>query len=198
MITRRGFLSAAGATPLLPGRSLLSYQPWQDKLINAARKQIGVTRIYDPAYERLDYPLGDVPRLRGVCSDVIIRAYRDAFDYDLQKEVHTDMAANFARYPKIWGLTRTDRNIDHRRVPNLEVFFKRSDAEITATLPKVSAGDLVTMRLGGRLPHICIVTSKSSPLDQSTIIHNIGAGTQEEAFNISATHIRIFRFHPDA
>lgn len=197
MFTRRGFLGAAGATPLLPARSLLSYRPWDDQLISAARKQIGVTRIYDPAYERLDYPLGDVPRLRGVCTDVIIRAYRDAFAYDLQKEVHTDMAANFSRYPKIWGLSQTDRNIDHRRVPNLEVFFNRANAEITRPDSRVSAGDLVTMRLGGRLPHISIVSSKASSLKKAKIIHNIGAGAREETFNIDATNIRIFRFHPD-
>ncbi len=198
MFTRRAFLGAAGATPLLPPRDILSFRPWQDKLITAARGQIGVTKIYDPAYEGLDYPLGDVPIIRGVCSDVVIRAYRNAFEFDLQKEVHDDMAAAFTAYPKIWGLTRTDTNIDHRRVPNLETFLKRARAEITPHDNMVTAGDLVSMRLGGRLPHISIVSSPTSTLNDATIIHNIGAGTQEERYTIGASHIRVFRFQPKA
>ncbi len=196
MLTRRSFLGAAGVIPLLPPRDILSFQPWQDRLISAARKQLGVTRIYDPAYKRLDYPLGDVPLIRGVCSDVVIRAYRAAFELDLQKHVHEDMKAHFSAYPAIWGLTRTDKNIDHRRVPNLETYFKRSNAEITSHGDIVSAGDLVSMRLGGRLPHIAIVSSPTSMLDKATIIHNIGAGTREEPYTIEASHIRVFRFHP--
>lgn len=196
MFTRRAFLGAAGATPLLPHRDLLSFRPWQDRLIAAARAQIGVTQIYDPAYVGLDYPLGDVPVIRGVCSDVVIRAYRTAFEIDLQTEVHTDMAAHFSSYPKIWGLSRTDRNIDHRRVPNLETFLDRANMERDDHANIVSVGDLVSMRLGGRLPHIAIISSAPSRLADATIIHNIGAGTQEEAYSIGATAIRVFRYQP--
>jgi hypothetical protein len=89
------------------------------KIVSAARKQIGVTVNYDPAYVSLDYPGGDVPPERGVCTDVIIRALRDGLNKDLQKLVHEDMRGNFSKYPKIWGLKRPDKNIDHRRVPNL-------------------------------------------------------------------------------
>ncbi len=96
-----------------------------EKLIAAARKQIGVTVRYDPAYASLTYPKGDIPRERGVCTDVLIRALRDALDKDLQELVHLDMKANFAKYPKIWGLKSTDKNIDHRRVPNLMTYFSQ-------------------------------------------------------------------------
>ena len=99
-------------------------------LIAAARGQIGVTRAYDPGYSRIAYPGGDVPRERGVCTDVVIRAYRDAFGIDLQRAVHEDMAAHFAAYPRHWGLQRPDRNIDHRRVPNLERFWQRAGADL--------------------------------------------------------------------
>ena len=95
------------------------------KIVEAARKQIGVTVSYDPAYTAMKYPGGDVPEERGVCTDVVIRALREALAEDLQKLVHEDMKANFAKYPKNWGLKGTDKNIDHRRVPNLMAFFKR-------------------------------------------------------------------------
>ena len=107
MITRRAALSGLVALPLVPsvlGERLI---PWETRLILAARQQIGVTLSYDPAYVSLDYPNGDVPRARGVCTDVVVRAYRDAFDFDLQTAVHEDMAAAFSAYPKIWGLTTT-------------------------------------------------------------------------------------------
>ena len=98
---------------------------WRTRLVDAAREQIGVTTLYDPTYVRLGYPGGDVAPERGVCTDVIVRAYRRAFGLDLQRLVHEDMAANFAAYPKTWGLKATDRNIDHRRVANLAAFFSR-------------------------------------------------------------------------
>jgi len=133
---------------------------------------------YDPAYFRLTYPNGDVPADRGVCTDVIIRAYRKV-GIDLQKEVHEDMKANFGLYPKIWGLSRPDRNIDHRRVPNLMTFFSRHGVvKPISTRPNdYKPGDIVCWNLGGGLTHIGIVSNKKSADGQRyLIVHNIGAG----------------------
>jgi uncharacterized protein len=155
---------------------------WQ-KLVDAARKQIGETTIYDPAYVRLSYPGGDVPRERGVCTDVVIRAYRDAYGIDLQKLVHEDMRDSFADYPKRWSLKKPDRNIDHRRVPNLQTFFRRKGADlgIPDTPEGFQMGDLVTMMLPGNLPHIGIVSDQRSPADNRPLsIHNIGGGARED------------------
>jgi uncharacterized protein YijF (DUF1287 family) len=152
------------------------------KLIDSARKQIGVTTHYDPAYVSLDYPNGDIPKERGVCTDVVIRAFRDALKWDLQKLVHEDMKANFAKYPKIWGLKKPDKNIDHRRVPNLQVYFSRHAQKLKPTTDPANyrPGDLVTCIVGGNLPHIMIVSDKKNAADVPHIIHNIGHGTQEE------------------
>jgi uncharacterized protein len=151
------------------------------KLIAAARAQIGVTTLYDPAYTTLAFPGGDVPRGKGVCTDVVIRAYRDALGIDLQALVNADMKANFSLYPKIWGLKRADKNIDHRRVPNLQVFLKRQGAALPLSNNPGDwqPGDIFTSMVGGKLPHIGIVSDRkedSTPL----AIHNIGRGTQEE------------------
>lgn len=182
MQTRRSMLASTLALPLLPKTFGERPLPFPVRLSKAARDQIGVTRNYDGAYVRLDYPMGDVDRSTGVCTDVIIRAYRDAFDIDLQKLVHEDMKTAFADYPGIWGLRRPDRNIDHRRVPNLERFFERhgADLPLPASLDGWKPGDLYTMRLGGRLPHIGIVSNRLTPDGHPYVIHNIGAGTQEE------------------
>jgi uncharacterized protein YijF (DUF1287 family) len=149
------------------------------RLIAQARTQIGVTTHYDPAYRRLDYPGGDVPRERGVCTDVAIRAFRDAFAFDLQRAVHEDMRADFRAYPAIWGLSRPDRNIDHRRVPNLETFLTRQGARRSDT--DFAPGDLLTCRLPGNLPHIAIVSDSKGRDGLWQVIHNIGAGTREES-----------------
>jgi uncharacterized protein len=146
-------------------------------LITAARRQIGVTLSYDPAYTRIGYPNGDVDRAKGVCTDVVIRAYRDALGIDLQSEVHRDMAAQFAAYPKRWGLRNPDSNIDHRRVPNLETYWSRKAARLP--IP-ASAGDLFTALIDGRLPHTGIVSDRISAGGIPLVIHNIGAGTREE------------------
>ncbi|MFN5580348.1 MAG: DUF1287 domain-containing protein [Akkermansiaceae bacterium] len=155
-----------------------------EKLIAAARKQIGVTVRYDPAYASLTYPKGDIPRERGVCTDVLIRALRDALDKDLQELVHLDMKANFAKYPKIWGLKSTDKNIDHRRVPNLMTYFTQKHISIPLSKgdekPEFLAGDIVTCTVPPNLPHIMIVSDKKNTSGRPLIIHNIGAGTQEE------------------
>ncbi|MEO1073537.1 MAG: DUF1287 domain-containing protein [Pseudomonadota bacterium] len=164
------------------------------RLITQARKQIGVTTSYDGAYVALDYPGGDVPRESGVCIDVIIRAYRDAFSFDFQKHVHEDMAANFAAYPKRWGLTRTDRNIDHRRVPNVETWLKRHGHELPAT--DWQPGDILTCRVGGSLPHIGILSSRKDFAGRWKAIHNIGLGTLEDSRIWAYGDQRRFRFLP--
>ena len=145
-------------------------------VVRAARSQIGRTVRYDPAYTALDYPMGDVPIAKGVCTDVVIRALRQQ-SIDLQQLVHQDMKANFPAYPNRWGLKRPDPNIDHRRVPNLEVYFTRHG---WAVQDGYRAGDIVTWRLAGSgLPHIGIVSDRKQG-DTPLIIHNIGAGTREE------------------
>jgi uncharacterized protein YijF (DUF1287 family) len=150
-------------------------------LIKAARKQIGVTKSYDPAYVTLAYPNGDLPIERGVCTDVVIRAMRQN-GIDLQKEVHEDMKRAFAVYPKTWGLKTTDKNIDHRRVPNLQKYFARKNFQLPLpdTAEAFQPGDLVTCLVAGKLPHIMIVSDKKGASGHWKVIHNIGAGTQEE------------------
>lgn len=151
------------------------------RLPELARRQIGVTVEYDGSYERLAYPGGDVPMERGVCTDVVIRALR-LLNYDLQKAVHEDMKRNFARYPRRWGLKRPDRNIDHRRVPNLQTFFKRKgwSLPVTDNAADYRPGDLVTCMVGGSLPHIMIVSDRCNEEGVPLVIHNIGSGTEEE------------------
>lgn len=200
LLTRRSVLLAGLSLPLAP--SVLGEQslPWPTRLIRAAREQIGVTVTYDPAYVRLTYPNGDIARARGVCTDVVIRAYRDAFDMDLQALVHEDMKNAFGDYPGIWGLSRPDSNIDHRRVPNLERYLERTgcDRETPATPQAWQAGDLYTMRLGGRLPHIGIISDRLGPQGRPLVIHNIGRGTQEEDLLGLYDNERRFRFAPSA
>ena len=133
---------------------------------------------YDPSYFSITYPNGDVPNDKGVCTDVIIRAYRKT-GVDLQKEVHEDMKSNFSKYPNIWGLTSTDKNIDHRRVPNLMCYFKRKGTEkpITKNPKDYKPGDVVAWRLDGGLTHIGIVVDKkSNDGKRNLMVHNIGAG----------------------
>lgn len=154
-----------------------------DQLVAAAHERTNHMVIYDSRYRRIAYPGGDVPALFGVCSDVVIRSYR-AVGIDLQKLVHEDMAANFDAYPKLWGLSKPDTNIDHRRVPNLRRFFIRHG---TALPPSNEAssykpGDIVTwnLRSGGSLPHIGIVTDRLSDDGIPMIVHNIGTGPRLE------------------
>ena len=152
------------------------------KVAAAARSQIGVTTMYDPAYSRIAYPMGDVPPVRGVCSDVVIRAYRKS-GIDLQAIVHDDMQKHFSAYPKLWDLKKTDSNIDHRRVPNLEVFFKRQGKSLAdlQTAESFKRGDVVSWRLANGLAHVGIVSDKKTLFgSRPLIIHNIGQGTQEE------------------
>jgi uncharacterized protein YijF (DUF1287 family) len=149
-------------------------------LVRAARAQVGVVRYYDPAYVRLDYPGGDVAADRGVCTDVVIRALRTQ-GLDLQRALHEDMRANFARYPSNWGARGTDRSIDHRRVPNLRRWFERQGWQlpISERGADYRPGDLVTWDLGGGTPHIGIVSDRKSWDGDPLILHNIARGTEE-------------------
>ena len=149
------------------------------QLATAAESQVGVTTIYDPAYRTIKYPGGDLPKERGVCADVIVRAFR-TIGVDLQVAVHEDMAAHFADYPKNWGLKKPDKNIDHRRVPNLMRFFSRSGKSLPVDAA-YDPGDVVAWRLPGGLYHIGVVsTQKSSGGKDYLVVHNIGAGAQLE------------------
>ena len=148
------------------------------RLADSALTLIHQQVVYDPSYFRLDYPNGDVPADRGVCTDVVIRAYRK-LGIDLQKEVHEDMRANFAKYPNNWRLNRTDRNIDHRRVPNLMTYFTRHGTalKITADPGNFRPGDIVCWDLGRGRTHIGVVSNqRSSDGARYLIVHNIGAG----------------------
>ena len=153
------------------------------KLVAEAKKQIGVTRTYDPNYTKLDYPGGDVPVERGVCTDVVIRAFRK-LGLDLQQLVHEDMARSFEKYPQQWSLRKPDTNIDHRRVPNLMRFFERAGKKIALSKNPADfqPGDLVACLVPPHLPHIMIVSDVPSSADPKRlqVIHNIGGGAQLE------------------
>jgi uncharacterized protein YijF (DUF1287 family) len=146
-----------------------------------AQAAIALTRQhveYDPGYFSIQYPNGDVPANKGVCTDVVIRAYR-ALGIDLQREVHEDMQHHFEEYPKLWGLRRTDTNIDHRRVPNLMTFFSRKGEvmTITSSAKNYQPGDIVCWNLGGAITHIGVVVNrKSADNARYLIVHNIGGG----------------------
>ncbi len=167
-------------------------------LVEAARTQIGVTVSYDPAYVPLDFPGGDVPIDRGVCTDVIIRAYR-RLGFDLQELVNADMRANFRSYPQLWGLKRPDKNIDHRRVPNLRRFFERRNASLPVTKDPAQylPGDLVTCTVPPNLPHIMIVSDRFAPDgERPLVIHNIGRGAVEEDRLFEFPLTGHYRWHP--
>ncbi len=158
--------------------SLLAQQTFYDSLSTSALALTKQNVTYDPTYFSIPYPNGDVPSDKGVCTDVVIRAYRK-LGIDLQKEVHEDMKANFKLYPKKWGLTKTDKNIDHRRVPNLMTFFARHGEVRTMnqTPSNYQPGDIVCWDLGGGVTHIgLVVNKKSEDKVRYLIVHNIGGG----------------------
>lgn len=202
----RQTLGALIATPVAaqPAQEEIPFapsEPWAEKLVAAAESQIGRTLTYDPAYTRLSYPFGDVPIEKGVCTDVIIRAYRDGLNADLQMLVNEDMRANFTAYPKKWGLKRPDRNIDHRRVPNLMMFLQRRGASLPVTdnggdyLP----GDVVTMNLPGNLTRIALVTHRPSADGKRPLcVHNIGAGARLEDMVFAFELTGHYRWKPGA
>ncbi len=189
-LDRRTVLGMFAATPLMAGAGA-SHALIPDagrKLAVAARQQIGVTIDYDPSYRTIGYPNGDVLRTSGVCSDVLIRAARDAWDIDLQQRVHEDMLQAFAAYPshREWGLSKPDANIDHRRVLNLETFLTRQKARLALPAPRPlggdafdapQAGDVLTWRLAGGRPHLGVVVDGPK---HAHVAHNIGYGVREE------------------
>jgi uncharacterized protein YijF (DUF1287 family) len=159
---------------------LFAQDDFAQKLDKAAIEITKQKVSYDPAYFSIAYPNGDVPSDKGVCTDVIIRTYRK-LGIDLQKEVHEDMAPNFNKYPKNWGLKSTDTNIDHRRVPNLMTFFSRhgQSKKITSNPDDYVPGDIITWDLGGGIPHIGIlVNRKTADNKRYLIVHNIGRGQE--------------------
>lgn len=163
---------------LLPFVESYSQTNFDERLSKAALELTKQKVTYDPSYFRIPYPNGDVPADKGVCTDVIIRAYRK-LGIDLQKEVHEDIKANFSKYPRKWGLTKPDRNIDHRRVPNLMVFFTRhgNKLPVTTAARDYLPGEIVCWDLGGGITHIGIVVNKkSADGEKYLIVHNIGAG----------------------
>lgn len=154
---------------------LWAFQPMQ--LVDDARSQIWKTLYYDPAYTQIKYPMGDVPLVKGVCTDVVVRALRHQ-GIDLQQRIHEDMKANFKKYPQKWGLKGTDKNIDHRRVPNIMTYFQRQGYAVQDK--NFKAGDIVTWDLGKGLVHIGIISNKTTILKKvPLVIHNIGHGTRE-------------------
>ena len=167
------------------------------KLAHAALDRTAQTVRYEPAYVKLTYPGGDVPADTGVCTDEIIRAYR-ALGQDLQKLVHEDMKANFSAYPKNWGLSKTDTNIDHRRVPNLQTFFKRRGASLPVTDKPTDylPGDLITCTVPPHLPHIALVVPAPDGSERPWIVHNIGHGPKLEDRLFEFPITGHYRWHP--
>lgn len=163
-------------------RQPVSDTPQIKQVVDSAIEQIGQTFQYDPSYENLGYPNGDVPVERGVCADVVVRGFRKA-GVDLQKEVHEDMLRAFKAYPKKWGATKPDSNIDHRRVANLMTFFERQgkSVPITNAPSDYLPGDVVAWELDTHLLHIGIVTdARLKGMRNYMIVHNIGAGARIE------------------
>jgi uncharacterized protein len=209
VFTRKTYVLSLALCTLAALRALAQTQPlttaqqdFLSRLVAAAVERTHHIVRYNPAYVRIPYPGGDVPADTGVCTDEIIRAYR-AVGIDLQKEVHEDIVRNFAAYSNKsrWLLSHPDPNIDHRRVPNLMVFFSRKGETLpnSARAADYSPGDLVTWDLGGGIPHIGIVVDqKSRSSGRYMVVHNIGAGPKMEdvLFNWKVTgHYRYFGSH---
>lgn len=165
-------------------------ETFSESLVKAALYRTTQTVRYDPAYVVLDYPGGDVPADTGVCTDLVIRSYR-ALGIDLQVLVHEDMKGSFSSYPKLWGLKRPDKNIDHRRVPNLETFFARHGGRVTEAVGTYLPGDLITWDLNGNgLWHIGIIVGPDA------FVHNIGAGPVLAAGLRQWKVLGHYRYHP--
>ena len=176
-MSKRGFIKIFLCCNLLCV-GLYAQSDFNNELSTAAISIINPDIIYDPAYFSIQYPNGDISIDRGVCTDVVIRAYRK-LGIDLQKEVHEDMASAFEQYPKNWGLESTDKNIDHRRVPNLMTFFARKGLvkPLSNNPSDYVSGDIVCWNLGGGITHIGILISKKSIDNQRfMVVHNIGGG----------------------
>lgn len=196
----RGACLLVSIAALIISQSVLA-SVFEKDFILAAYERLEHEVTYDGSYRSIPYPGGDVPGNIGVCTDVIIRTYRK-IGVDLQKLVHEDMVPNFSSYPskRIWGLTRPDKNIDHRRVPNLQVFFSRhgSKLPISDKPADFKAGDLVTWTLPGNLPHIGIVSDKINPKSGNPmIVHNIGEGPKLEDMLFNYKITGRYRFVPE-
>ncbi len=185
-------------SPASSAKTPYGAHPNSVQLVETARARTHLDIRYDPKYVRLSYPGGDVDPDTGVCTDVVIRTFRTALNFDFQKAVHEDMRVNFSSYPKNWGLKRADKNIDHRRVPNLETFLKRKGAALSVTKnpEDYRPGDIVSWRLGGRLPHIGIVSDKKSEWGTPLIIHNVGGGVVEDDLLFNTEIKGHYRFLP--
>lgn len=179
-------------------KTTVAPKTFQEKLSDAAISIIDASIDYDPKYFAIKYPNGDVPANKGVCTDVIIRAYRK-LNIDLQKEVHEDMKSNFSKYPNLkkWGLKKPDTNIDHRRVPNLEIFFERKGTklEVSKNATDYKTGEIVSWMIGTKFPHIGIVTNKKSPDGKRPLlVHNVGGGQVLEDCLFSYEIVGHFRY----
>jgi len=197
---------AAEAVQVVPVSSRVADIPRAaEPLVKAARDRLKAMVVYDGRYVGIDYPGGDVPATMGVCTDVVIRSYRAAHGFDLQKAVHEDMRSSFSAYPTTWGHRHPDKNIDHRRVPNLEVWFTRKgyDVPITRRAADYFPGDIVSWRLDGGtgmggLPHIGIVSERLGVTGSPLIIHNIGGGPEESDMLFDHRITGHFRFFPES
>ncbi len=201
-ICRSAIPYLAAIVVLLPQGTGAQLRPGnaEQALVAAAIERTRHRVVYDGSYRTLGYPGGDVPGDIGVCTDLVIRAYRSGLGIDLQRVVHEDMSRAFGAYPQIWGLDRPDRNIDHRRVPNLETFFTRHGRSLAVSddPDAYRPGDLVTWRLPGNLPHIGIVTDRRSADGRRPLIaHNIGRGPQLEDMLFAYPISGHFRYLPD-
>ena len=184
-------LNSAIAQPLREGY----FQLLADSALTLTRVKVS----YDPAYYSIAYPMGDVPAGKGVCTDVIIRAYR-MMGTDLQRSVHEDMSAYFGLYPDHWGARGPDTNIDHRRVPNLMKFFERfgETLPVTRDAGDYQTGDIVCWDLGGGITHIGIVSGIHNRRgNRPLIIHNIGAGQVLEDCLFDFRIIGHYRYQPE-
>ena len=179
-----------------PAAPVVAAKTTSPPLVAAARRQVGVTLLYDPAYVEMSYPGGDVPAERGVCTDVVVRALRSQ-GVDLQQTIHEDMRAHFAEYPQQWGLQGPNRSIDHRRVPNQMRWFEREgwSRPITTNTADYSAGDIAAWKLNDSgLLHIGIVSDRKAVDGTPLVIHNIGNGTRED--DILFRHAVIGHYRP--
>ena len=180
------------------GQLQTTNKPFTAKLSDAAIAIIDPNIIYDPSYFAIKYPNGDVPKNKGVCTDVVIRSYRK-LGIDLQKEVHEDMKSHFSLYPNLkkWGMTKTDSNIDHRRVPNLEIYFARKGTKLVVSknAKDYKTGEIVTWLINNKLPHIGIITNrKSVDGKRNLIVHNVGNGQVLEDCLFSYTIVGHYKY----
>jgi uncharacterized protein YijF (DUF1287 family) len=180
LVHRRTLGAAVAILMLAPGTASAQTpgRAGNDPIAVAAAEQIGITLHYDPAYRRIAFPGGDVPRDRGVCTDVVVRAFRQV-GIDLQVAVHEDMRAHFGEYPQLWGLRSPDANIDHRRVPNLMRFFERRGKRLPPGAT-YEPGDVVAWRLPNGLLHVGVLAHERAAAGHPLVVHNIGRGAQRE------------------